>query len=101
MESFSWSDTLNLMSKITLRRFWNTALVLSSYYVSKWSKKPVQWGYPISVGFEPTTSCNLRCPECPSGLRSFTRPTGMLGESIFQKTIDEISKELLYLIFYF
>ena len=35
-------------------------------------------GYPASISFEPTTSCNLRCPECPSGLRAFTRPTGML-----------------------
>ncbi len=101
MASFSLHDSLNLISKITPKRFWNAARVLSSYYVSKWSKKTVQWGYPISVGFEPTTSCNLRCPECPSGLRSFTRPTGMLGDNIFKKTIDEISKELLYLIFYF
>ncbi len=56
---------------------------------------------PISISFEPTTSCNLRCPECPSGLRSFTRPTGMLDTEFFKKTIDEIEKELLYLIFYF
>ena len=75
--------------------------VLSSYYVSKWTKKPVQWGYPVSISFEPTTSCNLRCPECPSGLRAFTRPTGMLKKDFFSDTIDQLSKELLYLIFYF
>ncbi len=28
----------------------------------------------MSLSVEPTTACNLRCPECPSGLRSFTRP---------------------------
>ena len=80
---------------------WNAGKVLSSYYVSRWLKKPVQWGYPISISFEPTTSCNLRCPECPSGLRSFTRPTGMLSKDFFSQTIDEIHKELLYLVFYF
>jgi radical SAM protein with 4Fe4S-binding SPASM domain len=101
MDAFNLPDRLNLISKLTPRRIWNATRVLSSYYVSKWSRKSVQWGYPISVSFEPTTSCNLRCPECPSGLRAFTRPTGMLGESIFRKTIDEISKQLLYLIFYF
>jgi len=75
--------------------------VLSSYYISKWTKKPVQWGYPVSISFEPTTSCNLRCPECPSGLRAFTRPTGMLKRDFFSETIDQLHKELLYLVFYF
>jgi len=101
MPDFNLNDTLNLFSKFTLRRAWNAGKVLSGYFVSKWMNKPTQWGYPISVSFEPTTSCNLRCPECPSGLRAFTRPTGMLQQELFKKTIDEISRELLYLIFYF
>jgi radical SAM protein with 4Fe4S-binding SPASM domain len=101
MEEFNLQDSLNLLSKLTVRRLWNAARVLSSYYYSKWTHTPVQWGYPISVSFEPTTSCNLRCPECPSGLRSFTRPRGMLEKEFFKKTIDELAGELLYLIFYF
>jgi radical SAM protein with 4Fe4S-binding SPASM domain len=53
------------------------------------------------MAIEPTTSCNLRCPECPSGLRQFTRPTGMLEPAFFKKTIDEVYQELIYLTFYF
>ncbi len=64
-------------------------------------KKPIQWGLPISISIEPTTSCNLRCPECPSGKREFTRPTGMLEKGFFKNTIDEIHHKILYLIFYF
>jgi radical SAM protein with 4Fe4S-binding SPASM domain len=77
------------------------AKVYSSYYLSKWTGKPVQWGMPISISFEPTTSCNLRCPECPSGLRAFTRPTGMLQKDFFSETIDDLAKDLAYLVFYF
>jgi len=69
--------------------------------LSKWLKKPIQWGLPVSITFEPTTSCNLRCPECPSGKREFTRPTGMLQTDFFRNTIDEIYKDISYLIFYF
>ncbi|HAS46217.1 MAG TPA: radical SAM protein [Microscillaceae bacterium] len=94
-------DSLNLLSKMTPARAWNASKVLTSYYVSKMRKKPAQKGLPISIAFEPTTSCNLRCPECPSGLRSFTRPTGMLQEEVFKQTIDELQKTLLYLTFYF
>ncbi len=101
MPAFNWNDSINLASKLTPARFWNGVKVLSSYFFSQVSKKPVQWGLPVSISFEPTTSCNLRCPECPSGLRAFTRPTGMLQNDFFRQTIDEIHKELLYLIFYF
>lgn len=101
MPGFNWNDSVNLLSKLTPARFWNGVKVLSSFYASRLLNKAVQWGYPVSISFEPTTSCNLRCPECPSGLRAFTRPTGMLKKDFFSKTIDEIHKELLYLIFYF
>lgn len=101
MPKINWNDTVNLASKITFSRFWNGIKVLGSFYASRLLRKPVQWGYPVSISFEPTTSCNLRCPECPSGLRAFTRPTGMLQKDFFTRTIDEIHKELLYLIFYF
>lgn len=101
MPAFNWNDSINLASKLTPARLWNGIKVLSSYYLSQVRKTPVQWGLPVSISFEPTTSCNLRCPECPSGLRAFTRPTGMLQKDFFRQTIDEIHKELLYLIFYF
>ena len=101
MPGLNLYDTANLLSKLTWRRTLNAARVFSSYYISLLSKKPVQWGLPVSISFEPTTSCNLRCPECPSGLRQFTRPTGMLKQDFFRQTIDDIHKELLYLIFYF
>lgn len=101
MPSVNWNDSLNLLSKLTPGRVLNAGKVFASYLYSKWSGKSVQWGYPVSISFEPTTSCNLRCPECPSGLRSFTRPTGMLQKDFFKETIDQLRNELLYLVFYF
>ena len=101
MPEFNFNDSKNLFKKLTVKRIWNAIKVVSSFQLSQWLQKPVQWGYPISVSFEPTTSCNLRCPECPSGLRAFTRPTGMLQKDFFRETIDDIHQHLLYLIFYF
>ena len=101
MPEFNFNDSKNLFKKLTVKRIWNAIKVVSSFQLSQWLQKPIQWGYPISVSFEPTTSCNLRCPECPSGLRSFTRPTGMLQKDFFRETIDDIHQHLLYLIFYF
>jgi len=66
-----------------------------------WLKRPLQWGVPFTVSIEPTTACNLRCPECPSGLRAFTRDTGNLKEDFFRKMLSELGDKLMYLIFYF
>jgi radical SAM protein with 4Fe4S-binding SPASM domain len=94
-------DGLNFCSKLTTKRVTNALKVIGSYVWSKVTKKARIVGLPMSISFEPTTSCNLRCPECPSGLRSFTRPTGMLQAELFKQTIDELYETLLYLIFYF
>ncbi|HNE50030.1 MAG: radical SAM/SPASM domain-containing protein [Chitinophagales bacterium] len=94
-------NTIHFLSMLTPRRAWNMSLVYFSFYLTKYFKKPIQFGKPFSISFEPTTSCNLRCPECPSGLRAFTRPIGMLEPSFFRKTIDELASELIYLTFYF
>lgn len=95
------TDGLNFISKFTWRRGWNATKVVTSFYASKIFKRPMQWGVPISLTLEPTTSCNLRCPECPSGKREFTRPTGMLQKDFFRTAIDDLHKEISYLIFYF
>ena len=97
----NFHDSLNLLSKISLHRFINAWKILSSYYWSRITGKPVVAGLPISISIEPTTFCNLRCPECPSGFRSFTRPTGMLQEDLFKKVIEESAETLLYLLLYF
>lgn len=97
----TFKDTANFVSKLTPTRIVNGIKVLSSYYYSKYTGKPHQWGLPFNISFEPTTFCNLRCPECPSGLRAFTRPTGMLQKDFFSATVDELGSSLIYLYFYF
>lgn len=96
-----YKDTLRFISKMTFRRILNIVKIFLSFHITKLTKKPIQWGLPMTISFEPTTACNLRCPECPSGLRIFTRETGNLKEDFFRATIDDLYKDLMYLIFYF
>ncbi len=97
----AWRDQLNFASGLTVKRAWNAAQIVTSYHRARFTGVPVIHGLPICISFEPTTSCNLRCPECPSGLRSFTRATGMLGQPLFQNVIDQLAPTLSYLTFYF
>jgi radical SAM protein with 4Fe4S-binding SPASM domain len=101
MSRLHLTDALNFFSKLTVRRVTNAFQLWISYQISKRIRRPIHWGNPISISIEPTTSCNLRCPECPSGLRAFTRPTGMLNTDFFRNTIDQLYRDLTYLVFYF
>ncbi|MEM6264202.1 MAG: radical SAM/SPASM domain-containing protein [Bacteroidota bacterium] len=80
---------------------YNFSQLYTSYHYARLSKKPAHWGMPAKIGFEPTTSCNLRCPMCPSGLRDFSRPTGMAKTALLQDVVDQLHKDLVYLLLYF
>ena len=79
----SLSNNIQLLRKLSFKKLANAFKVWLSYHVSKNTGKASSIGFPISMAIEPTTSCNLRCPECPSGLRQFTRPIGMLEPVFF------------------
>ena len=97
----TWTDLAVLISKLTFKRIINGLNVVNSYLMSRITRNSRMKGFPISLAMEPTTSCNLRCPECPSGLRSFTRPTGMLSLSSFKSMVDQMAPTTPYLTFYF
>ncbi|MFM2305358.1 MAG: hypothetical protein RLZZ367_27, partial [Bacteroidota bacterium] len=88
------TDAINFLSKLSLRKVSNAAAVLSSFYLARSSGRPLQYGVPFNVSIEPTTTCNLGCPECPSGLKSFTRPTGNLDYDFYKRMVDEIGNKL-------
>lgn len=88
-------------SHYTFKRVVNVFKLFISYYGSRILGKELHWGMPMSLSVEPTTSCNLRCPQCPSGLRTFSRPTGMMSLALFEKIINEQADTLLYITLYF
>jgi len=94
-------DTKNILKHVTLSRAWNYAKARMSFGISRITKRHVHWGMPVSISIEPTTACNLGCPECPSGLKKFSRPTGNLRLETNQRIIDELSRKLMYINFYF
>lgn len=96
-----WQDQRQLLKMLTARKFINAAKVHWSYWRARQTGKPSTVSMPYALSVEPTTACNLRCPECPSGLRNFTRPTGTLKLPLFEKLLEELKEYLLYLTLYF
>lgn len=96
-----WITFLAILEYLTITKALNLFKLWLTYHWSRIFKIVFVWGLPTTLSVEPTTSCNLRCPECPSGLRSFTRPTGMLNSETYKKIIDQASDHLTWLHLYF
>ncbi len=98
---YSTRDAYNFVRTLSLWKLINYIKIQASYCISLLAHKPVHAGMPVSLSIEPTTSCNLRCTECPSGLKEFTRPQGKMTDIDFQNIIDQLKEQLLVVMLYF
>lgn len=98
---YYWFWFQRIILALTWRRLWNVVVVNFYYHLGNITKKPYTNAKPISISIEPTTTCNLKCPECPSGLRKFSRDTGTISDKTINRIIDQFAKELIYVTFYF
>jgi len=94
-------DLLHFIAKLSPRKIWNYLNIRSSYIISILRGNSFHRGMPTSLSIEPTTSCTLSCPECPSGLKQFTRPQGMMDLKDFKNIIHQLKGSLVYLLLYF
>ncbi len=92
---------INLLKYFTISRALNALKVIGSFTASRIVRKPVVWGMPISYSIEPTNHCNLKCPECPSGLGTLTRPLGLLSVDDFKNMANQIKDTGFYVQLYF
>lgn len=92
---------INLVKYFTLRRAINVLKIVGSFGIARITRKPVVWGMPVSYSIEPTNHCNLKCPECPSGLGVLTRPLGLLKLDDFKNWIDQIKNTGFYVQLFF
>lgn len=94
-------ESLRILKYLSASRGINLLALKSSYLISRIFKRPIIWGKPYALSIEPTTACNLACPECPSGLKQFTRPTGKLDLDFHEKMLQNIGKQVFYINYYF
>lgn len=92
---------INLLKYFSLKRFYNAVKILISFTLSRVIRKPIVWGMPISFSIEPTNHCNLKCPECPSGLGALTRKLGLLKLDDYKNWIDQIKDTGFYVQLFF
>lgn len=100
----NWSklqDIKQIMRNLTFGRFSNLVLLYFSFLFTKWKITSRHKGLPFALSIEPTTACNLSCPACPSGLKSFSRPTGKIDLAFHDKVVHSLKRSVFYINYYF
>ncbi|MCP4631933.1 MAG: radical SAM protein [candidate division Zixibacteria bacterium] len=55
---------------------------------------------PLAMMVEPSSRCNLKCPECAAGIGQVHRTPGDMDIDLYKKLIDEYSSNLLYVLLF-
>tara|TARA_B100001173_G_scaffold248407_1_gene218953 strand:- start:1445 stop:2461 length:1017 start_codon:yes stop_codon:yes gene_type:complete len=96
-----YTESKAIIRSLSFIKLINLIKLYLSFLLSRFSKKAKIYGQPYALSIEPTTTCNLGCPECPSGLKQFSRKTGNLTVELNTKIIDQLHKNLTYINYYF
>ncbi len=82
-------------------KLFNFIEIETSRILSLILRRPIVWGVPYIISVEPTSLCNLKCPECPTGSGILRRENANLDMKMYQKFIDGIKTNALHLLLYF
>jgi radical SAM protein with 4Fe4S-binding SPASM domain len=84
----------------SLKRIVNAIQVVAALAVSKLTRRSVTWGRPLVITVEPTVRCNLRCPQCITGLGGISRGQSDLDLAAFDSLLEEIGDAVWYLLLF-
>ncbi len=89
-----------ILRTLKLRRIVNAAKLVLSYLYSLVTQRVVLRGSPMAFAIEPTSICNLHCPECPTGTGLLKRPRGMMDLQDYRHALKQLAPRLMYLNLY-
>lgn len=101
MITFYYIYLIQIIRSFTWLRLWNLLVLRITFYVSYIFKIHKTQHYPAFVSIEPTNICNLKCPECPTGIGSSSVKKGTMSFDLFQTIIPQISKHTFFVNLYF
>jgi len=90
----------NALQYGSLSKILNFARIIVSYLLSLIKLEAHFTTKPYFISIEPTDYCQLECPECPVGINK--RKSGhKIDFDVFKSIINDISKDIFHVIFYF
>ena len=90
-------DGIPLVARnLSFKKKWN--LLLAGIDMVTGSKRVL--ARPPVIHIEPTNICNLKCPLCPTGAGTLSRPKGVMVYETYQQIIGELAETLVAVYFF-
>ena len=93
-------NEITFISKLNLSRFTNFCCIVLNYVWLKLFKREICISIPFSLTIEPTNACNLKCPQCLTGLSKY-KDQGYMSLEFFKRLIDTYSKKVMMVQLHF
>jgi radical SAM protein with 4Fe4S-binding SPASM domain len=90
-----------LLQKFSWQKLVNSFCLRISYLVKIIFKTTGICGLPEAISVEPSTICNLHCPQCTLGRGELKRQNNFFDFVLYRKLIDELGSKLWYVLLYF
>jgi radical SAM protein with 4Fe4S-binding SPASM domain len=97
MKEIIWSRVLKAVS---IKRIINSWKVITSLGLSSITKNCFVWGVPFILTVEPSVLCNLRCPQCVTGMGKVNREKDCLSLNLFKNIIQQLGDRIWHLLLY-
>jgi len=101
MITFYYIYLIQIIRSFTWLRILNLLKLRITFYLSYIFKIHKTSLLPAFVSIEPTNICNLKCPECPTGIGSSSVKKGTMSFDLFQTIIPQISNHTFFVNLYF
>lgn len=90
-----------MLKYLNLLVLWNYFVSNLSIIITKLTGRLFFFGNPSAVSIEPSSVCNLACPECPVGNGSINTRDSFLENDFFERIIQGLPRSVVYLNLYF
>jgi radical SAM protein with 4Fe4S-binding SPASM domain len=88
LKTFSFARLINLLK------------LFSGFFLSRLLRQPVMMARPFALSVEPSGHCQLKCPECSTGMAILNRKKGTMNLHTFSGILNETASYLYYLNLY-
>jgi len=94
-------DRLRLLARLNANRLLNYLKIQASFGMSRLLSRPVLWSGPFSVHIETASVCNLKCPECITGMGLTSRHNKFIDMAVVKEKLNQHRKHAFYCNLYF
>lgn len=94
-------DRIRLAKTLNFHRLFNYIKTLASFHVSVLLRRNIIWSEPFSLNIETASVCNLKCPECITGMGNTNRTRKLAEYDYVKKILSAHQKHSFYCNLYF